>query len=353
VVNSRPHPAAHQPSSAPAVAGGGNTAEPSWPLTTWQGWHRFATTEPPAPPRPGDPPRSLDERLAYHSAFVTVRTPTISQLATQVRTLMILGRHQQTTARPSLIVTGPAAAGKTTALLTVGRTCHLAHTRKNPPPPGSAHATAPVAYVLVPPGATAKTLITEFARYLGIPTTTRMTQTQITDAVCHTYTQAGVQLVLIDEIHRLNPRTTNGAQAADLLKDLTERLAATFVYAGINVTDTPLFSGTRGAQLAGRATLITCGPLPARHGTRQPFRDVITDIENALDLTHHKPGTLPRHSAYLHQRTAGRIGSLTRLIRQAAINAITDGTERITKTALDAVQLDHLAEQNNRPTRSR
>ncbi|MFI1735838.1 ATP/GTP-binding protein [Streptomyces acidicola] len=160
----------------------------------------------------------------------------------------------------------------------------------------------------------------------------------------------------IDEIHRLNPRTTTGAQAADLLKDLTERLPATFVYAGINVTDTPLFSGTRGAQLAGRATLITCGPLPARHGTRRPFTDVITDIENALDLHHHKPGTLPRHAAYLHQRTAGRIGSLTRLIRQAAITAITaitDGAERITKASLDAVRLDHLAETHHRPTRGR
>ncbi|MEU6911492.1 ATP-binding protein [Streptomyces coeruleorubidus] len=316
MVNTRPRPAAQDPRIAPADADSDGTVEPSWPLTTWQGWQRFATTD---PPRPGDPPRSTEERLAYHSAFVTIRTPAISALATQIRTLMILGRHQQTTARPSLIVTGPAAAGKTTALLNVGRACHLAHIRKNPAPPGSAHAAAPVAYVLVPPGATAKTLITEFARYLGIPTTTRMTQTQITDAVCHTYTQAGVQLVLIDEIHRLNPRTTTGAQTADLIKDLTERLPATFVYAGINVTNTPLFTGTRGAQLAGRATLITCGPLPARHGKREPFRDVITDIENALDLHHHKPGTLPRHAPYLHQRTAGRIGSLTRLIRQAAV----------------------------------
>ncbi|CAL9676191.1 hypothetical protein SUDANB150_07767 (plasmid) [Streptomyces sp. enrichment culture] len=353
MVNTHPRPAAQSPSSAPADAHSDGTVEPSWPLTTWQGWQRFATTDPVSPPQPGDPPRSTDERLAYHSAFVTIRTPALSQLATQVRTLMILGRHQQTTARPSLIVTGPAAAGKTTALLNVGRACHLAHTRKNPAPPGSTHSAAPVAYVLVPPGATAKTLIIEFARYLGIPVTTRMTQTQITDAVCHTYTQAGVQLVLIDEIHRLNPRTTTGAQTADLLKDLAERLPATFVYAGINVTDTPLFSGTRGAQLAGRATLIDCGPLPARHGTRHPFRDVITDIENALDLHHHKPGTLPRHAPYLHQRTAGRIGSLTRLIRQAAITAIHDGTERITKTTLDAVRLDHLAEQQGRPTLSR
>ncbi|MFI9568097.1 TniB family NTP-binding protein [Streptomyces rishiriensis] len=317
-------------------------------MTTWQGWQHFATTAPPAPPQPGETPRSLEERLAYHSAFVTVRTPAINTLATSVRTLMILGRHQQTTARPSLIVTGPAAAGKTTALLNVGRTCHLAHLHRTPTPPGH-HPQVPVAYVLVPPGATAKTLTAEFARYLGIPTTTRMTQAQITEAVCHTYNAAGVQLILIDEIHRLNPRTTTGAQAADLLKDLTERIRATFVYAGLDVSATPLFSGVRGAQLAGRATLIDCGPLPARRGQARPFTDVITDLENALDLHHHRPGTLPRHATYLHQRTAGRIGSLTRLIRQAAITAITDGTERITKKTLEAIQLDHLAEQHHRP----
>lgn len=112
--------------------------------------------------------------------------------------------------------------------------------------------------------------------------------------------------------------------------------------------------GTQGAQLAGCATLVDCGPLPARPGKREPFRDVITDIENALDLQQHKPGTLPRHTQYLHQRTAGRIGSLTRLIRQAAITAISDGTERITKTTLDTIRLDHLAETHHRPhTRAR
>lgn len=122
------------------------------------------------------------------------------------------------------------------------------------------------------------------------------------------------------------------------------------MYAGIDVTTTALFSGVRGAQLAGRASLIECGPLPARHGTREPFRELITGLENALDLQAHRPGTLPRHAAHLHQRTAGRIGSLTRLIREAAITAIRDGTERITKTLLDGIRLDHLAETHHRPT---
>ncbi|WP_440581254.1 TniB family NTP-binding protein [Streptomyces sp. PT19] len=314
-------------------------------VTTFDGFARFAATAPPTPPQPGQAPRTLEERLAYHSQFVTVRTPAIESLARQVRTLMILGRHQQATARPSLIVTGPATTGKTTALLQVGRTCHLAHTRRAHPGDTS----VPVAYVLVPPGATAKTLACEFARYLGIPVTARMTTAQITTAVCHTYTTAGIKLVLIDEIHRLNPRSSSGAEAADWLKDLTERIGATFVYAGIDVTASSVFSGVRGAQLAGRASLIDCGALPARAGHREPFRELIATLEAALDLTAHRPGSLPRLAPYLHERTAGRIGSLSRLIRQAAIEAICDGTERITKTLLDTIALDHLAEEHYRP----
>ncbi|WP_107104959.1 ATP-binding protein [Streptomyces sp. Root369] len=314
-------------------------------VTTFDAFARFAATAPPTPPQPGQAPRSLEQRLAYHSQFVTVRTPAIETLTPQVRTLMILGRHQQMTARPSLIVTGPATTGKTTALLQVGRTCHLAHTRGAAPGDDS----VPVAYVLVPPGATAKTLAGEFARYLGIPVTARMTTAQITGAVCHTYTAARIKHVLIDEIHRLNPRTSTGAEAADWLKDLTERIPATFVYAGNDVTASAVFTGARGAQLAGRASLIDCLALPARAGEREPFRELITALEQALDLTSHRPGTLPRLAPYLHERTAGRIGSRARLIRQAAIEAILGHSERITKTLLDTITLDHLAKSTTGP----
>ncbi|MFE2869911.1 ATP-binding protein [Embleya sp. NPDC059259] len=173
-----------------------DTTARSRPVTTWQGRQDFATAPLPRPPEPGTPPRSREERPAYHSAFVTVRTPAIDTLATNVRTLMILGRHQRTTARPALIVTGPAGAGKTTAVLHVGRTCHLAEAARHS---GRAEGRVPVTYVLVPPGATANALAAEFARYLGVPAGTRMTQAQITEAVCHTYERAGVRPVLIDE----------------------------------------------------------------------------------------------------------------------------------------------------------
>jgi hypothetical protein len=51
------------------------------------------------------------------------------------------------------------------------------------------------------------------------------------------------------------------------LKYFTEHLPATFIYAGIDVEQSGVFTGTRGRQLAGRCELICTGPFPtARNG---------------------------------------------------------------------------------------
>ena len=67
-------------------------------------------------------------------------------------------------------------------------------------------------------------------------------------------------------------------------------------------------------------------------------------MEAALRLHRHQPGTLPQLSKYLHQRTDGMIGSLSHLIRAAAISAILDGSEAITRPLLDTIALDYAAE---------
>lgn len=72
-------------------------------------------------------------------------------------------------------------------------------------------------------------------------------------------------------------------------------------------------------------------------------------MDDALRLQAHPQGALVRHAAYLHHRTGGRIGSLSALVREAAIAAILDGSEKITKRLLDDIELDELAEQAARP----
>jgi hypothetical protein len=91
--------------------------------------------------------------------------------------------------------------------------------------------------------------------------------------------------------------------------------------------------------------VITCDPFP--YGTamqRQQWQALIATLEQSLRLHRHQPGQLLRLDAYLHERTDGMIGSLSHLIRGAAVEAVLDGTEKITRETLDRIGLDHAAE---------
>ena len=122
----------------------------------------------------------------------------------------------------------------------------------------------------------------------------------------------------------------------------TEHLPATFVYAGINVERSGLFTGVRGKQIAGRCVLVNTGPFPHH----QEWAGLVAALEHALRLHHHPPGTLLSLEQYLHHRTGGMIGSLSHLIRAAALTAILDGTEAITRDLLESIPVDHAAESD-------
>lgn len=137
--------------------------------------------------------------------------------------------------------------------------------------------------------------------------------------------------------------TRTGAEASDMLKYFSERIPATFVYAGIDIERAGLLAGTRGEQIAGRFAMIRTGPFPRG----EAWTGLIAALEDSLRLHRHPPGGLIRLERHLHQRTGGMIGSLLRLVRCAAVQAVLDGAERITKTALDTVALDIAADSHS------
>jgi hypothetical protein len=153
---------------------------------------------------------------------------------------------------------------------------------------------------------------------------------------------------LVDEIHNLNHGTPAGEDLSDHLKYFTEHLPATFIYAGIDVERCGVFTGTRGRQLAGRCGLIRTGAFPYAGEWAQ----LVAALEATLRLHRHQPGDLAAQAKYLHQRTGGMIGSLTHLIRGAAIRAILGGQEAITRSLLDSVRIDHAAESATRRSSS-
>ena len=128
----------------------------------------------------------------------------------------------------------------------------------------------------------------EFARFLGLPVSRRANITDIIEAVCGVCMDARTTLVCVDEIHNLNTRHPHGAEASDTLKYFSERIPATFVYAGISVERAGLLSGTRGEQIAGRFSMVRTGPF--RRDAQ--WTALIAALEDSLRLHHHRPGTL-------------------------------------------------------------
>jgi hypothetical protein len=337
-------------------------APPDNPLTTKEGWARWAHQPTSAPElHPGWRELGAAERAVYdevrldhHSDLIVVNTPTIREIITTVRRLLVLNRRQ-ISARRGLIVTGGGGTGKTTAITQLGRAHELNVALRHPT--GGGHR-IPVVYITVPPAATPRMVAVEFARFLGLPFTARHNLADITNAVCAVLCDVHCDLVLVDEIHNLNLATRAGAEVSDQLKYFSERIPATFVYAGINLARANLFTGTRGEQIASRfATIPTKSFAYGTPAQRETWRALVATLEQALRLHQHRPGTLARHGEYLYQRTHGMIGSLSHLIRGAGVDAILDGTEKITKAHLDAIRLDHAAETTRaaaaKPTRSR
>ena len=151
-----------------------------------------------------------------------------------------------------------------------------------------------------------------------------------------------LSVVCVDEIHNLQLGTRNGAEVSDTLKYFSERIPATFAYAGTDVERQGLFSGTRGSQIAGRFTLIPTLPFPPV----AEWQGLVATLEDALRLHRHQQGTLAALHEYLHDRTSGMIGSLSHLIRGAAIEAILDGSEQVTRKLLDTIDVDHAAQSS-------
>ncbi|WNV83032.1 AAA family ATPase [Umezawaea sp. Da 62-37] len=314
-------------------------------LTVLAGWRQFVE-QTPAPPgllpegewtRLGELERLTydEDRLNHHARLLVVATPTIRKVITEGRRLSYLNRNADS-GRCGLILSGPARTGKTTAITQLGKTLEVIHRQRHP------HSTAdiPVIYITVPPAATAKMIAIEFARFLGLPTIRRANITDIVEAVCGVCIDTRTSLIAVDEIHNVALATRTGAEASDMLKYFSERIPATFVYAGIDVERAGLLSGTRGEQIAGRFGMVRTTAFPRS----EYWSGLIAALEDSLRLHRHRIGSLIRLEHYLHRRTSGMIGSLLRLIRSAAIQAVLDGTEQISRRTLDSIDVDIAAE---------
>jgi Bacterial TniB protein len=336
-----------------------STYSPTQPLTMREGWLDLVHNTPPTAPdrvsrhdfREWSPAKRRDyneQRLYHHSRLVIVETPSMTEAHSKAQRLLRINLCEQG-ARRGLVISGPPAMGKTTIATQFGK-AHQIRAEHRASPETLEQGFIPVVYISVPPGTTAKMLSQEVARFAGLPYTPRQNRVEVTDAVCRTLGEAGTSLVIVDEIHNLDPRTREGKEASDHLKYLADRIAATFIYVGVEVPQSGIFGGVRANQIAGRFLLHELEPFRLDNGSsRRLWSSVIAAMEQAIILLDHSPGSLAEeHATYLFERTGGRIGSLSHLVRAAAVEAIAIGREAIDRPLLDSIEVDFAAEVSYR-----
>ncbi|MGY1640747.1 TniB family NTP-binding protein [Geodermatophilus sp. SYSU D00703] len=321
-------------------------------LNSWRG---FVAYSPTAPDRMT--PRELtglsdeakarydEDRFRWLGSDLVLETEDIVTLQRQTEIAFARSVARSATARRGLAVTGPAGLGKSTAVLLIGKR-HERKARLQAGRTGDA-AFAPVVYTVVPPGTTPKMMMLAFGNWLGLRTLRRATAQELAEQVVAVLRDLRTSLVIVDEVHNLMTNRSAGAEAASALKTFSERLDATFLYAGIDLVHSPLFTGDMGKQT--KARMIVKEMRPFGFGTqaqRDAWTELVLGVEELLPLVRHAEGALEGEATYLYDRTGGSIGALRALLSDAAIAAILEGSERVDRKLLDTIMTDRASTEH-------
>lgn len=265
-------------------------------------------------PRPVSASTGNTERLAYHARLLASGNPLSGEVRDWAERLLLL-RKQQETGGQALVVTGPARCGKTSALL------ELAH--RHEPDPGF----STVVYACVPPASTARTVLGLLADALCVPRPAGTVA--LSDAVQEELRAAGTRMVLLDDAHHLaSYRERSEPGAWEFLTYLCGQVPALFVYAAHDPGFT--MTGTGMSQSGVRATHLRAVPVT----DPEVWQTLVDSLEDLLRLRRHQAGSLSFAGPYLLRRTGGWVGPLVHLVRSAAIQAIVDGSERVSMASL-------------------
>ena len=143
-----------------------------------------------------------------------------------------------------------------------------------------------------------------------------------------------VRMLLIDEIHNVLRGSISEQQAfLVLLKRLTNELMIAIAVAGTQDAVRTLKSDE---QFEGR---FQVAPLPRWLGGSTQYRQLLASLETLMPLQ--RPSKLAGRdlASRIFQMSEGTIGSITKIVRAATVQAIRDGSEHITIDKLNDLDL--------------
>lgn len=292
---------------------------------------------------------AFNERRSMRIAdAIVIETPAIKELKLECRRASQFANRA--VGRTGVILTGPATMGKTTAALQVMVETFHRHVDRHPNWKRLGH--IPVVYIEIPSGANGKRVMGAFLDFFGEPAPNRMTLEERTRIVTSILTASNTSLVVFDEVQNLSGVSSHGRfEAAQSIKNLMNSVRSVPLYVGINLDKTSFTNKELGAQFASRSRLVKLGKLEISTSKGQSlWGGVIQGFERQFALLNHPEKTLltAESARYLHTRTRGSLGALSRLLSIAALDLVAGDDpekERITIEQLKDITLDLTTER--------
>lgn len=293
-----------------------------------------------------------EARAVWNANPPTVRTAQLTAAYQVIDDVMASNRRDADKLRGSVVIDAEPGLGKTTIATRYAREFHRRIYRRYGPATAAGDQRLPVAFVTLTDGITLKGVNQRLLEFYGHPAARRGSRAELTCLAVDCVASCDTRLVVIDELHFVDFAGRHGTEVSNHLKGLANELPVTFIYVGVGLREKRFFDeGLIGeqvvlAQTSRRATRCPVVPFTtATDAGARAWATLLATLEPHYKLARARPGMLTDHARLLHERTQGRIGSLTTLLDRACARAITGGAESLDARLLSCVPVDNAAEQ--------
>jgi hypothetical protein len=220
----------------------------------------------------------------------------------------------------NLLIVGASNNGKTA----IARRFLSRHTL--PEDPAADRATLPVALIVAPNGPRLRLLFASILEALGREPTGYRTTAQLRSETYRTMDDVGLRLLLIDDLHNVR-----GSGVGSLLVELRNMGSITGVSLGCFATREIAYVLRQDEQMANRFELMT---LPRWQFEDVEYAKLLATFEQRVPLWRRSGLTEPDLARHILVSAGGLIGGIAGLLRQAAVEAVRTGHERIDRSML-------------------
>lgn len=265
----------------------------------------------------------LQDREAHHGRSHVVETPAMIEAFGDVHLMMKLNKFRPDD-RELYLISGRPGSGKTTIARSIGREHEKHYAAQYPRYRSSGE--IPVVFVATPAKCSPTAFDHAVLTFMHHSYPDNFTHQKLKARVVQALRNHRVQLVIIDDLHRLKPTSNSNIETSDLLKEYFDLSTATFIYIGVNLTTSGFFRGSAGQQILNRGSLLELEPFSNELGpARDQWRRVVSELEDNLRLLRHTRGTLTSTTmlALLYNRTHGSLNALNKLLQTATERATT------------------------------